>query len=125
MKFSVLSTVLASATSVYGHYTFDQLVVNDALEGTANTYIRKHQNSYMPTKFKNPPSGSITPLDADFSCNKGAVPAAQVFKVKAGDKVGLKMAYGGTGMEHPGPSQVYVSPVDNAAVMTKRGGKGP
>ncbi|KAH7273182.1 hypothetical protein MRS44_003679 [Fusarium solani] len=115
MKFSIASAVLASVASVYGHYTFDQLVVNDALEGTANTYIRKHQNGYMPTKFKNPPSGSITPLDADFSCNKGAVPAAQVFKVKAGDKVGLKMAYGGTGMAHPGPSQVYVSPVDNAA----------
>ncbi|CAH0055214.1 unnamed protein product [Clonostachys solani] len=97
------------------------LNVNDALQGSANTYIRKHQNSYMPTKFKNPPTGSITPLDADFSCNKGAVPASKVYSVKAGDKIGLKQAYGGTGMQHPGPAQVYMSPVADATTADGSG----
>ncbi|KAK0372911.1 fungal cellulose binding domain-containing protein [Colletotrichum limetticola] len=111
----VLSAVLGLVSSASAHYTFDKLLVNGAQQGGDNTYIRKHQNSYMPTKFRNIPSGSIPPTDADFSCNKGATAAAKVFTVKAGDKVGLKQAFGGTGMLHPGPTQVYLSPVSNAA----------
>ncbi|KAF9877460.1 fungal cellulose binding domain-containing protein [Colletotrichum karsti] len=110
----VLSAVLGLVSSASAHYTFDKLLVNGVQQGGDNTYIRKHQNSYMPTKFKNTPSGSITPTDADFTCNKGAAAAPQVMKVKAGDKVGLKQAYGGTGMKHPGPAQVYMSPVADA-----------
>ncbi|KXH64357.1 fungal cellulose binding domain-containing protein [Colletotrichum salicis] len=91
------------------------LLVNGAQQGGDNTYIRKHQNSYMPTKFKNVPSSSISPTEADFSCNKGSTAAVKVFTVKTGDKVGLKQAFGGTGMLHPGPTQVYMSPVSNAA----------
>lgn len=97
----VISAILCIASC---HYTFDQLVVNDIMEGSANTYIRKHQNSYMPTKFKNTPEGSITPLDKDFSANKEAVASSDVYTVSAGDKIGMKQAYGGTGMQYPRPT---------------------
>lgn len=70
---AAFAAILGSASLATCHYTCDQLVVNDELQGSSNTYIRKHQNSYMPTKFKNVPDGSITPLDKDFSANKGAV----------------------------------------------------
>ncbi|KAL0931164.1 fungal cellulose binding domain-containing protein [Colletotrichum truncatum] len=110
----VLSAVLGLLSSASAHYTFDKLLVNGAQKGGDNTYIRKHQNGYMPTKFKNIPSGSISPNDADFTCNKQATGAPMVMTVKAGDKIGLKQAFGGTGMLHPGPSQVYMSPVSNA-----------
>ncbi|KAH8769083.1 fungal cellulose binding domain-containing protein [Diaporthe sp. PMI_573] len=118
MKTAVLFCAILGLASA--HYTFDQLVVNDELQGSANTYIRKHQNSYMPTKFKNAPEGSITPLDKDFSANKEAVASSEVYTVKAGDKIGLKQAYGGTGMLHPGPTQVYVSPVEDATVTDEQ-----
>ncbi|GJC80819.1 putative endo-beta-1,4-glucanase D [Colletotrichum liriopes] len=111
----VLSAVLGLVSSASAHYTFDKLLLNGAMQGGDNTYVRKHQNGYMPTKFKNIPSGSISPNDADFSCNKGATAAPKVLTVKAGDKVALKQAFGGTGMLHPGPSQFYMSPVSNAA----------
>ncbi|KAI8162591.1 hypothetical protein K4K49_000578 [Colletotrichum sp. SAR 10_70] len=112
MKTTVVLSALLGLSSA--HYTFDKLLVNGAQQGGDNTYIRKHQNTYMPTKFKNIPSGSIAPTDADFTCNKGSTGAASVMKVKAGDKVGLKQAFGGTGMLHPGPTQVYMSPVTDA-----------
>ncbi|WYZ35157.1 hypothetical protein EsH8_I_001433 [Colletotrichum jinshuiense] len=111
----VLSAVLGLVSSTSAHYTFDKVILNGVQQGGDNTYVRKHQNSYMPTKFKNIPSGSIAPTDADFTCNKGATAAAKVLTVKAGDKVALKQAFGGTGMLHPGPSQFYMTPVSNAA----------
>ncbi|KAK1598922.1 glycosyl hydrolase family 61-domain-containing protein [Colletotrichum navitas] len=111
----VLSAVLGLATSASAHYTFDKLFVNGQKQGGDNTYIRKHQNGYMPTKFKNTPPGSITPNDADFACNKGATPAPKVMTVKAGDKVAMQQAFGATGMLHPGPTQFYMAPVSNAA----------
>ncbi|CAG7561979.1 unnamed protein product [Fusarium equiseti] len=110
-----LSAVLGLASAVSAHYTFDKLTIGGKQEGTDNQYIRKHQNGYMPMKFKNAPAGSISPNDKDFVCNKGSTAAADVFKVKAGDEVGLKQAFGGTGMQHPGPIQVYAAKVDNAA----------
>ncbi|KAK2736965.1 fungal cellulose binding domain protein [Colletotrichum kahawae] len=119
MKTTVVLAALFGLSSA--HYTFDKLLVNGAQQGGDNTYIRKHQNTYMPTKFKNIPSGSISPTDADFTCNKQSTGAAMVMKVKAGDKVGLKQAFGGTGMLHPGPTQVYMSPVTDA--KTDKGSK--
>ncbi|KAJ4012292.1 hypothetical protein NW752_007966 [Fusarium irregulare] len=110
-----LSAVLGLASAVSAHYTFDKLTIGGQQEGTDNQYIRKHQNGYMPMKFKNAPEGSISPNDKDFVCNKGSTAAPDVFKVKAGDEVGLKQAFGGTGMQHPGPIQVYAAKVDNAA----------
>lgn len=50
-------------------------------------------------------------LENDFRCNKNASSggSTEVYTVKAGDKAALKQAYGGTGMKHPGPTQVYMS----------------
>jgi hypothetical protein len=112
MKTAVLFYAIIGLASA--HYTFDKLLVNGQMEGSPNDYIRKHENGYMPTKFKNVPEGSITPMDKDFSANKKAVGSSKVFKVKAGDKIGMKQAFGATGMLHPGPTQAYFSPVDNA-----------
>ncbi|KAK1964351.1 hypothetical protein LY78DRAFT_659424 [Colletotrichum sublineola] len=111
----VLSAVLGLASSASAHYTFDKLWLNGQKQGGDNTYIRKHQNGYMPTKFKNIPSGSISPNDADFTCNKGSTPAPKVLTVKAGDKVALQQAFGATGIQHPGPAQFYMAPVKDAA----------
>ncbi|KAK4241989.1 glycosyl hydrolase family 61-domain-containing protein [Achaetomium macrosporum] len=109
-----LAAILGLVSSVSAHYTFDKLLLNDKQVGGDNTYIRKHSNGYMPIKFKNIPSGSISPLDADFACNKGATGAAQVITVKAGDKIGLRQAFGANGIQHPGPSQIYIAPVNDA-----------
>ncbi|KAH6959740.1 glycosyl hydrolase family 61-domain-containing protein [Ilyonectria sp. MPI-CAGE-AT-0026] len=117
----VLPAVVGLITSVHGHYTFDKLIVNDVLEGSANTYIRPHQNGYTPTKFINVPGGSITPLDEDFTCNKDSTAVSNVYSVKAGDKIGMQQAYGATGTQHPGPSQFYISPADG---VTSYGGTG-
>ncbi|KAK4099968.1 lytic polysaccharide monooxygenase [Parathielavia hyrcaniae] len=111
---ATLAALLGLVSSATAHYTFDKLLVNGEQVGGDNTYIRKHSNGYMPIKFRNAPSGSITPLDGDFACNKGATGAAQVISVKAGDRIGLRQAFGAKAIEHPGPSQVYVSPVANA-----------
>lgn len=109
-----VSALLGLASAVSAHYTFDKLTLGGQQEGTDNQYIRKHQNGYMPTKFKGIPDGSISPTDKDFTCNKGSTPSTGVFKVKAGDEIGLKQAFGGTGMQHPGPIQVYAAPVKDA-----------
>ncbi|WKT52264.1 hypothetical protein QSH57_002778 [Fusarium oxysporum f. sp. vasinfectum] len=109
-----VSALLSLASAVSAHYTFDKLTLAGVQQGTDNEYIRKHQNGYMPTKFKGIPDGSISPTDKDFTCNKGSTPSANVFKVKAGDEIGLKQAFGGTGMQHPGPIQVYAAPVKDA-----------
>ncbi|CAF3467633.1 hypothetical protein SNK03_013503 [Fusarium graminearum] len=111
---SYVSALLGLASAVSAHYTFDKLTLSGQQEGTDNQYIRKHQNGYMPTKFKGIPDGSISPNDKDFTCNKGSTASPDVFKVKAGDEIGLKQAFGGTGMQHPGPIQVYAAKVDDA-----------
>lgn len=108
------AAILGLLSAANAHYTFDKLLVNGKQVGGDNTYIRKHSNGYMPIKFKNIPGGSISPLDADFACNKGATGAPQVIKVKAGDKIGLRQAFGANGIQHPGPSQIYLAPVSNA-----------
>ena len=110
----ILATVLGLVSSASAHYTFDKLLLNDEQIGGDNTYIRKHNNTYIPITFKNIPSGSISPLDDDFSCNKGAIGAPEVITVKAGDKIGLRQGYGATGIQHPGPAQLYIAPVSNA-----------
>jgi hypothetical protein len=111
---TTLAAILGFLSSTSAHYTFDKLLLNDKQVGGDNTYIRKHTNGYMPIKFNSPPSGSITPLDADFACNKGATAAPEVITVKAGDKIGLAQAFGADGIQHPGPSQVYMAPVGDA-----------
>ncbi|KAI1335969.1 glycosyl hydrolase family 61-domain-containing protein [Xylariaceae sp. FL0016] len=108
------STLISLATLATAHYTFDQLVVNDELVGSANTYIREHTRSYQPTK-----GDQI--LENDFRCNQAAVAAPEVMSVVAGDRVALKQAYGGTGMIHPGPTQVYMSLASSGDVTTYEG----
>ncbi|KXS93693.1 hypothetical protein AC578_3844 [Pseudocercospora eumusae] len=98
-------TLLASAISTAtAHYTFSQLVVNDEMVGSDWTYIREHTRGYQPTK------GSGI-LENDFRCQPGGASGenTDVYSVKSGDKIALKQAFGGTGMEHPGPAQVYMS----------------
>jgi hypothetical protein len=111
---AALAAVLGLVSSANAHYTFNKLFLNDKQVGGDNTFIRKHNNGYMPIKFNKIPQGSISPLDADFSCNKGATGAPEVITVKAGDKIGLRQAFGANGIQHPGPSQIYISPVSNA-----------
>jgi hypothetical protein len=98
------------------HYTFSQLVVNDEPVGTDWQYIRQHTRGYMPTK-----GDEI--LEDDFRCNKDASSGAntEVYTVKPGDKVALKQAFGGTGMKHPGPTQVYMSKAPSGDVKSYTG----
>jgi hypothetical protein len=106
MKF--ISSALLFTTAVLplssAHYTFSGLVVNDQQVGSDWQYIRQHTRGYMPTMHNEI-------LENDFRCNKGASSGAntEVYTVKTGDKVALKQAFGGTGMKHPGPTQVYMS----------------
>lgn len=111
LTLTVAATPLASA-----HYTFSQLVVNDELVGTDWQYIREHTRTYMPIMHDEIPEN-------DFRCNKGASSGAntQVYTVRAGDKVALKQAYGGTGMQHPGPTQVYMSLAPSGDVASYNG----
>ncbi|KAH8593056.1 fungal cellulose binding domain-containing protein [Bisporella sp. PMI_857] len=118
MKFGVsfLALVGVFLPSTSAHYTFSQLVVNGAIVGNDWQYIRQHQRSYMPTK-------GADILSNDFRCNLAAGSGAntQVYAIKAGDKVALKQAYGGTGMAHPGPTQVYMSRAPSGNVKTYAG----
>ncbi|KXT13136.1 hypothetical protein AC579_5636 [Pseudocercospora musae] len=110
-------TLLASAISTAtAHYTFSQLVVNDEMVGSDWTYIREHTRGYLPTK------GSEI-LENDFRCQPGGSTGANtdVYSVKSGDKIALKQAFGGTGMEHPGPAQVYLSKAPSGDVKTYDG----
>lgn len=115
MKFTTLLS-LSAASLTDAHYTFSDLVVNDQQVGTAWQYIREHTRGYMPTK-------GTDILTNDFRCNQGASSGANtdVYAVKPGDKVALKQAFGGTGMKHPGPTQVYVSKAPNGDVKSYDG----
>ncbi|TLS30775.1 hypothetical protein PpBr36_02546 [Pyricularia pennisetigena] len=111
---TITTVLLGMASLTSAHYAFDKTELNGKQVGGDNASIRKHQNGFMPIKFNKTPEGSITPTVADFACNKGAVGAKDVLKVKAGDKVAMRQGFGANGMLHPGPAQVYVSPVANA-----------
>lgn len=104
MKFTTATFLASSLSLAKAHYTFSQLIINDEMVGTDWTYIREHTRGYMPTK-----GDEI--LKNDFRCQPGAATGenTDVYTVKAGDKIALKQAFGGTGMEHPGPAQVYMS----------------
>ncbi|KAK7967861.1 uncharacterized protein PG986_002138 [Apiospora aurea] len=109
MKTSVtISAILGLAGLSSAHYTFDKLLVNDVKQGGDNTYIRKHTRGYMPTK-----GDEI--LSKDFVCNTNAQAAPQVMTVKPGDKIGFQQAFGANGIEHPGPTQVYMTAAKNGA----------
>jgi hypothetical protein len=107
MKTSTLAVLAVTSSIASAHYTFSQLIVNDEMVGTDWTYIREHTRGYMPTK------GSEI-LEDDFRCQPGAATGenTDVYTVKPGDRIALKQAFGGTGMEHPGPAQVYMYDTD-------------
>lgn len=116
MKLTTAALFATGASLATAHYTFSQLIINDETVGTDWTYIREHTRGYMPTK-----GDQI--LENDFRCQPGAATGANtdVYTVKAGDKIALKQAFGGTGMAHPGPAQVYMSKAPNGDVKSYDG----
>ncbi|KAK4494447.1 hypothetical protein PRZ48_014745 [Zasmidium cellare] len=84
--------------------------------GSDWAYIREHTRGYMPTK------GSGI-LENDFRCQPGGATGqnTDVYTVQPGDKIALKQAFGGTGMEHPGPAQVYMSKAPSGSVKSYDG----
>ncbi|KAK7911465.1 fungal cellulose binding domain protein [Apiospora marii] len=105
---ATLSALIGLASLTSAHYTFDKLLVNDVKQGGDNSYIRKHTRGYMPTKGEEI-------LGKDFTCNTNAQAAPQVMTVKPGDKIGFQQAFGANGIEHPGPTQVYMTAAKNGA----------
>ncbi|EGP91468.1 endo-1,4-beta-glucanase glycosyl hydrolase family 61 [Zymoseptoria tritici IPO323] len=94
---------LALTPIIQAHYIFSQLLVNDTPIGQDYTYVRKNTNTYMPSFT----SEVISSPDA--ICNKGAhTMSSQTLTVKAGDKVGFKLAYNEL-IEHPSPGFIYMS----------------
>jgi len=116
MKLTTASLLASTLSLATAHYTFSQLIINDEMVGTDWTYIREHTRGYMPTK-----GDEI--LSNDFRCQPGAATGenTDVYTVKAGDKIALKQAFGGIGMEHPGPAQVYMSKAPAGDVKTYDG----
>ena len=111
MKTTGITALFGLASMASAHYTFDKLLVNDQKVGGDNTYIRKHDRGYMPTK-------GTQILEQDFVCNQNAKAAPQVVTVKPGDKVGLQQAFGANGIQHPGPTQVYMMATKDAKAET-------
>lgn len=103
MKFSLIA-LMGLVSSAAAHYTWDKLIVNGQQRGGDWTYVRQHTRGYMPTKFDEI-------LRPDFRCNDNALSGANtdVYTVRPGDTVAVRQAFGGTGTEHPGPTQVYMS----------------
>lgn len=106
MKYTVATALVAlAAPMVSAHYTFDQLLVNGETIGRPWQYVRRHDRGYMPT-FQ-----AEAATSNDFRCNQNADSGANtdVFTVSVGDNVGILQAFGAGGMQHPGPTQVYMS----------------
>ncbi|RMY65082.1 hypothetical protein D0863_09364 [Hortaea werneckii] len=113
---SLYAALLAAPLTVQAHYIFSQLVINDEMIGGDYDYIRKNSNTYMPSytdEVVNSP---------DLRCNKGASAGdgTQTYDVKAGDKVGFKLAYNEF-IEHPGPGFVYMSLAPDGDVSSYEG----
>lgn len=116
MKYSHTFLTLASASAASAHYTFSDFVLNGEIQGGPFEYIREHSNGYWPTKFAGEEvtrdDGTMgVNIDAPtFACQPDAESGANtgVVDVMPGDAVGFKQAFGGTGIEHPGPVQVYM-----------------
>lgn len=88
MRAGALSLVALAAPLIQGHYIFSQLIVDGQAVGSDYTYIRKNSNTYMPVF----PAEIID--SEELRCNKGAKPGtAQTYTVKAGSKIGFKLAY--------------------------------
>lgn len=111
MKYSTAAVVAALLPSAYGHYFWNRLIVGDVETGD-DEFVRRSTRpiAYNPIKWKNVRDNSTPDLD-DIRCNQGAFSSAAstgTKEVKAGSKVGFKLAVGAT-MQHPGPILAYVS----------------
>ena len=95
-----LAAALLAAPMVHGHYIFSQLMVNGATVGGDYDYIRKNDNTYMPS-FTNDVVNS-----ENLRCNSGALNSpAKTADVKAGDEIGAKIWFNEK-IEHPGPGMI-------------------
>lgn len=96
--------VLALASSVSAHYTWSTLALNGQVQGSDWSYVREHQQTYMPTM------GQDILADT-FRCQPGAESGSgtQVLEAAVGDTLGFGEAFDAAGIEHPGPMQVYMS----------------
>lgn len=104
MRFNSASAALAALPLAAAHYTFSGLTINGEMVGRDWQYIREHTRGYMPT-FQEEAATSN-----DFRCQPGSSGAnVEVYTVKPGDVVGMKQAFGANAIEHPGPTQVYLS----------------
>ncbi|GIZ42427.1 hypothetical protein CKM354_000569900 [Cercospora kikuchii] len=114
---AALALVAAAIPMSNAHYTFSKLSVNDQDVGSDWQYIRQHTKGYMPTKIPDI-------LNDDFRCQPGSFANAaktDVYEVRPGDRVQFKQAFGGTGMKHPGSTQVYFSKAPNNDVKSYQG----
>ncbi|PPJ52385.1 hypothetical protein CBER1_09790 [Cercospora berteroae] len=114
---AALTLVAAALPMSNAHYTFSKLSVNDQDIGNDWQYIRQHTKRYMPNKIPDI-------LNDDFRCQPGSFANAaktDVYEVKPGDRVQFKQAFGGTGMTHPGSTQVYFSKAPNNDVKSYQG----
>ncbi|KAL8281712.1 hypothetical protein RB597_009425 [Gaeumannomyces tritici] len=110
MKYTVLATALAMAHQASAHYFFNKLIIND-VETRNDEYVllNTRQAKYNPTKWAGL-RDNATPDGPEMRCNVGAFQSqsrTKIADVKAGDKLGFKLAVGAMG--HPGPSSVYLS----------------
>ena len=98
-----LAAALLAAPMVHGHYIFSQLMVNGATVGGDYDYIRKNDNTYMP-------SFTADVINSEnLRCNSGALNSpAKTADVKAGDEIGAKIWFNEV-IEHPGPGMIYMS----------------
>lgn len=111
MKYTILATALAMAHQASAHYFFNMLIINDQ-ETRPDEYVllNSRQAKYNPTKWAGLRDGA-TPDGPEMRCNLGAFESqsrTKIANVKAGDKLGFKLAVGAK-MGHPGPSSVYMS----------------
>ncbi|KAL8366381.1 hypothetical protein RB595_004922 [Gaeumannomyces hyphopodioides] len=111
MKYTILATALAMAHQASAHYFFNKLIVNDvATRDDEYVLQNSRQAKYNPTKWAGL-RDNATPDGPEMRCNLGAFQSqsrTKIADVKAGDKLGFKLAVGAK-MGHPGPSSVYMS----------------
>ncbi|KAF2703364.1 lytic polysaccharide monooxygenase [Pleomassaria siparia CBS 279.74] len=109
----LISTV---AFPVFGHWTYDRLIVNGEVIGAPYQYIRQSNNSNTPLQNVN---------STDMRCNSGASSGSalgtQTYTVAAGSEVGFGIA---SSFGHPGPQQVYLSKVPEGVEIADYEGDG-
>ncbi|KAI1418325.1 hypothetical protein F5Y13DRAFT_183966 [Hypoxylon sp. FL1857] len=104
MRSQTVFYTLAAASgipTVFSHWTYSRLIVNDEVVGEPWQHIRHHNNSNAPLTNVN---------STDFRCNVGASPS-ETYTVRAGDELGFGID---EHFGHPGIQQVYLSKAPNS-----------